>query len=285
MTTNVVTYLVYEDLFKYVEKGGLTLPVSCLDDESTIDELIDELIKDMDPVEAISYSSFLNMIVQTCDPEESARLGARELAEVGFKKDIRDNKVFFHRDCLLHMMSRIIMSGQGGTMRITGGSDRHGTRKYYKALLLINSKINRTGENDRHTLLKDYFVRDYPPYYSPKTTGSIIKNRLKRYWYIYGQMLPRMDAYKAEIINKGINALENDSGLILEEHYLVLAGILGWFLILPVKRQEKQNEDISALGFDYKNINSFYIRKKNFPDTNRLICLIEYLTRDIKYIQ
>jgi hypothetical protein len=112
------------------------------------------------------------MVVQTCEPDESARLGRRELAEIGFGEKIEDNKVFFHRDCLLHMMSRIIMDGKDGTMQITGGSNRRGTRKYYKSLLLMNSKINRIAGNARRTLLKDHFIRDYPLSYAPQATST-----------------------------------------------------------------------------------------------------------------
>ncbi|MCG2778887.1 MAG: hypothetical protein L6406_24690 [Desulfobacterales bacterium] len=170
-------------------------------------------------------------------------------------------------------------------MRITGGSDRRGTAKYYKALLLINSKINTNTEDKRHTLLKDYFIRDYPPTYSPTTTSTIFKNRLQRYWYIYNHILPKMEKRKAELIKKGIDVLKKDSGLTLREHYLVLAGILGWFLILPVEKQKSQNEEISILGFDYRNIGSFYIRKNNFPDADRFICLIKSLAQDKNCIQ
>ena len=282
---DLMTHLVHEDIFNQIERSGLILPLSCLGDKRVIDEVIDELISGLNPIEAISYSSFLNMIVQSCEPKESARLGRSEIAAVGFKNEIRDNKVFFHRDCLLHMMSRIIMGGKDGTMRITGGSDRRGTAKYYKALLLMNSKINSTVENERHILLKNYFLRDYPPPYSPTTTSIIFKNRLQRYWYIYSQLLPKMETHKAKLIKKGIDVLEKDSGLTLREHYSVLAGMLGWFLIFPVERRKRQNQETSILGFDYRNIDSFYIRKNNFGETDQLIRLIAFLARDKNCMQ
>jgi hypothetical protein len=94
------------------------------------------------------------------------------------------------------MMSRIIMDVKDGTMQITGGSDRRGTRKYYKSLLLMNSKINRITGNARQTLLKDHFIRDYPLSYAPQATSTIFKNRLQRYWYIYSRIsLQRHIAY------------------------------------------------------------------------------------------
>lgn len=282
---NIMTYLVYEDFFNQLEKSGLTLPLSCFEDNKFIDEVLQEFISPIDPIEAISYSSFLNMVVQTCEPEESARLGRKELAEIGFGKNIGDNKVFFHRDCLLHMMSRIIMDGKDGTMQITGGSDRRGTRKYYKSLLLINSKINRITGNARQTLLKDHFIRDYPLSYAPQATSTIFKNRLQRYWHIYSRILPGMNVPEGEFISKGIHALEKDSGLTLRDHYLVLAGVLGWFLISPIEKRKRKKEETSILGFDYRNLGSFYINRNNFPNTDRLIRLIKFIAQDINCLQ
>jgi hypothetical protein len=279
------THLVFEEIFDQIEKCGLILPLSYLGDEKAVDDLIDELLNDLDPVEAISYSSFLNMVVQTCESEESEQLGRKEVAGVGFKKDVGSDKVFFHRDGLLHMMARIIMGCKDGKIRITGGSDRRGTIKYYKALLLINSKLNATRENYRNTLLKNYIIRDYPPTYSFNTTNIIYKNRLQRYWYIYNQILPQMELHAGEILSKGINVLEKKSGLTLREHYSVLADVLNWFLILPLKKMEKQNIENAVLGFDYRNIDSFYIRKKNFPDPNRFIQLITLLAQDKNDLQ
>ena len=70
---DLMTHLVYEDIFNQIEKSGLTLPLSCLGDKRVINEVIDGLISGLDPIEAISYSSFLNMIVQTCESKESVR--------------------------------------------------------------------------------------------------------------------------------------------------------------------------------------------------------------------
>ena len=282
---DTMTYTVYEDLFNQIEKSGLTLPVSCLEDEKIIDEMLQQLVNPIDPIEAISYSSFLNMVVQTCEPEESARLGQRELVEVGFSKNMSDGKVFFHRDCLLHLIARIIMGGKNGTMQITGGSDRRGTRKYYKSLLLINSKINHTTGNTRQTLLKDYFIRDYPLSYAPHITSTIFKNRLQRYWYIYSQMLPNIGKAERDSISTCIHILEEDSGLTLRKHYSVLAGVLSWFLLLPVEKRKKKNENISNLGFDHRNPTSFYIDCNKFPDTNNLIRLIQFVAQDMDCLQ
>ena len=282
---NILTYSIYEDFHNQVEKSGLTLPLSCLDDEKIVNEVLQELTSSIDPIEAISFSSFLNMVVQTCEPGESAQLGRRELAEIGFGKNIGNNKVFFHRDCLLHMMSRIIIDGKNGTMQITGGSDRRGTKKYYKSLLIINSKINRIGANARQTLLKDHFIRDYPLSYAPQATSIIFKNRLQRYWYIYSRILPGMGGSERKLISIGINALEKNSGLTLQDHYLVLSIVLSWFLISPVEKRKRKNEEAAILGFDYRNLGSFYINKNNFPNTDRLIRLIKFLAKDINCLQ
>jgi hypothetical protein len=280
---NTMTHLVYEDLFGQIEKSGLTLPVSCLEDEEIIDEVLQEIITPIDPIEAICYSSFLNMIVQTIDPDESACLGQREIVKVGLSNKVGDSKVFFHRDCLLYMIARIITDSHNGTVQITGGTDRRGTKKYYKALLLINSKINHITGNTRQTLLKDYFIRDYPLSYAPHVTSTIFRNRLQRYWHIYGQILPSMDKTEGELISKTISALEEDSGLTLRKHYSVIAGVLSWFLLLPVEK--KKNEHISNLGFDHRNPASFYIARNKFPDTDNLIRLIQFVAQDIYCLQ
>ena len=282
---NILTYSIYEDFHNQVKKSGLTLPLSCLDDDKIVNEVLQELTSSIDPIEAISFSSFLNMVVQTCEPEESARLGRRELSEIGFGKNIGYNKVFFHRDCLLHMMSRIIIDAKNGAMQITGGTDRRGTKKYYNSLLLINSKIGHIGANARQTLLKNYFIRDYPLSYVPQTTSIIFKNRLQRYWYIYSRILPNMGSSEKQLISIGINALEKNSGLTLQDHYLVLSGVLSWFLILPVEKRKRKNEEATIFGFDYRNLGSFYINKNNFPNTDRFIRLIKFLAKDINYLK
>jgi len=280
-----MTHLVYEDLFSQIEKSGLTLPVSCLKDKKIIDEVLHELITPIDPIEAICYSSFLNMIVQTVDPDESICLGQREIVKVGFVNKAGDNKVLFHRDCLLYMISRIITDGKNGSLQIPGDTDRRGTKKYYKALLLINSKINHITRNTRQTLLKDYFIRDYPLSYAPHATSTIFKNRLQRYWHIYGQILPSMGNSEGECISKAIYALEIDSGLTLRQHYSVLAGVLSWFLLLPVEKRKNNNKKISKLGFDHRNPASFYIARNKFPDTDGLIRLIQFFAQDIHCLQ
>jgi hypothetical protein len=284
----MMTHLIYEDLFNNVEWAGLALPLSCLDDDRFIDEVIDEVVTGLESVETISYSSFLNMIVQTCEPDESARSGRTEIEAVGFLKGVANNKVFFHRDCLLYMMSRIIADGENvntHTIRITGGSDRRGAMKYYKALLLINSKINKAGGDARHTFLKNYLIRDYPSSYSPETTRTIYSMRLQRYWRIYDQVLSGIGADKRDRICEALRIFEDDTGLSLREHYFVVTGILGWFLMIPVERRKRQDEQFSTLGFDYHNIGSFYVRRENFGDKDRFIHFIEHLAADKAGVQ
>ena len=93
-----------------------------------------------------------------------------------------------------------------------------------------------------------------------------------------------MNGHETEVISKGIHVLEKDSGLTLREHYSVLASVLSWFLILPDKKRNKDSDKI-PLGFNCRNINSFYIRKNNFSDTDRFIRLITYLAQDINCMQ
>ena len=93
-----------------------------------------------------------------------------------------------------------------------------------------------------------------------------------------------MEQQTAKTISKGINILEKDSGLTLQEHYSVLAFVLGWFLILPVKKRKRGNEKI-FLGFDCRNIDSFYIRKNNFEESDQILRLIRNIAEDKNYLQ
>jgi hypothetical protein len=93
-----------------------------------------------------------------------------------------------------------------------------------------------------------------------------------------------MNGPEGKLISKAIHALEKDSGLTLQDHYLVLAGVLGWFLISPVEKRKKGN-NIAVRGFDYRNPGSFYIDRNNFPDTAPLIRLIKFIAQDINCLQ
>jgi len=277
-----MTHLVYEDVFRSIDKRGLTLPSSCLDNERIIDELVDEFVGVLDTVEVVSYSSFLNMIVQTYEPDESASLGREELAAVGISRTTPGNKVFFHRDSLLHMITRAIARSEAGNVRtipITGGHDRRGAMRYYKALLLISSKLNRASRGGRQVLLK-YFIRDYPFSYLPETTHTIYTERLQRYWHIYGYLLKEMGAGKMVTISKALKELERDSGLSLREHFSILTGLMNWFLTVPVLNRETDQDTIQG-GFDCRNIRSFYIRNENFGDESSLIQLIGKMAADL----
>lgn len=164
-TTQIIPYLNYENLFSsFKTKGGIIL----LDINEHVDSLIGDIIRDFDAIEAVSYSSFLNMVVQTCDAGKSLELGMREIRAAQLNNKSNIEGILFHRDNLLYLISQIIQKSNNGTRRITGVENRQNSGDYYKSLLLINSKLNKMDGDEIHVLLKDYLIREYPYYLIPK---------------------------------------------------------------------------------------------------------------------
>ncbi|MDO9579099.1 MAG: hypothetical protein Q7J06_00810 [Bacteroidales bacterium] len=77
--TKIMTFLIYEDLFSYIEKGSLLIPNSYLKNDKNIDNLMSSIIENFDSIEGISYSSFLNAIAQTHKAEETQEIGWNEV--------------------------------------------------------------------------------------------------------------------------------------------------------------------------------------------------------------
>ena len=102
--TKILTFLTYEKVFNEIEKNGLLLPISYLNDSDNIDVLVNSTIRDFETMEAISYSSFLNAIVQTCDAEESFNLSKKEIRQ-SHLADVWQDGILFHRDNLRNRTS------------------------------------------------------------------------------------------------------------------------------------------------------------------------------------
>ncbi len=88
-----------------------------------------------------------------------------------------------------------------GTGQITGGRQLVYAQRYYKSLMLVNSKLTITGDKTK-ALLRDYLIRDFPYYYVPETSFTIYARRLKRYWHIYGEILRDLDAEQRKHIEE-----------------------------------------------------------------------------------
>lgn len=277
--TKLLTYLGYEGLFGEIEKAGIALPLTYLKDPDNIDAVIREYVETLNPVETIQFSSFLNMVCQTSESEEVVELVRRELGATKLSREVPES-LLFHRDNLLHLISILLDSKAEGTGQITGGGPLVYPQRYYKSLMLVNSRITVTGDKTK-ALLRDCLIRDFPYYYVPETSFTIYARRLKRYWHIYVEILRDLDAERRKHIERGLTQLENESGVSLDQYFRVIWQVLQWYLQMPILRRQKgQGKELKG-GFDYNNINSFYIHREAFKNDSPFIKVAEHLASDI----
>ena len=282
-STKMITHLRYEDVFNNIEKGSLILPLSYLDDERNIDTLISDIIQNFDPIEAISFSSFLNMICQTAGADELLSLSKKELRLAGLAKNPPDNKLLFHRNNLLYFVSQIIEQNVNGDIHITGEGNSRNSKKYYKTLLLINSKINKNADSDKNDTLMKMLIREYPYYYDPQLIDEIYSKRICRYKYIYNKLLNSLLKKDEKRICEGIEAIEQKMGISLKDYFYVLEELFSWFVSMPVAKRTAQDQKVknSPLGFNYNNLNSFYIDKAKFSNDEKFLKLLEGLSKNL----
>jgi len=272
--TEIKTFLTYKHLFSHIEKGGLLIPTSYLKDANNVNSLIDDLIKEFDNSEGVSYSSFLNAITQTYNATETEKFGLNEITRAGLVKNKPNSGIVFHRDNLLYIIIKLIKK-KSGDSNITGTGNNNNARDYYKALLLASELIPNS------SLEKDIFIKDYPYYYIPETTGHIYEIRLQRYWYIYNELFKKTKQKKNHI-QSGIQAIEKKSGISLKDYFRVVSLIYFWFLKIPDLKKVNSNKDLKKMGFDCKSRDTFYIRKNNFGNDHELLKLVNHLAIDLK---
>ena len=248
--TTSIKHLTYEKLFGDIQKGNLIIPISCLNEIETIDYLISDIIKNFDSAEAVSYSSFLNAIIQTLDIDESLKLGLEEIKNIKLTNKSFNVGVLFFRDNLLYFISQIIIKDGSGNLSVTGPENAHNSRDYYKSLLLISSKLNRSLINEKETVLKDCIIREYPYYYFPETSLNIYTRRIQRYSYTYNHILKNLDAQSKSNICNGIKILEEKTQISLDDYILILKKILNWFDI-PLSKEHSNRKELESLGFNY----------------------------------
>ncbi len=118
--TKIMTFISYENLFSHIEKGGLLIPSTFLKNDKNIDGLVNYLIENFDSVEGISYSSFLNAIVQSHKAEETQKIGWGELKHCKLVNNDNNAGTVFHRDNLLYMIAQMIKKEKLGNVKITG---------------------------------------------------------------------------------------------------------------------------------------------------------------------
>ena len=283
--TYSITHLTYEKLFGDIQKGNLIIPISYLNEIKNIDDLISDIIKNFDSVEAIRYSSFLNAVTQTHNINENIALQSEEIKNIELTNTSYDKGILFHRDSLLYFISQVIVKDKNGTLDITGPGNASNSRDYYKSLLLINSKLNRSVINEKQTVLKDYFIREYPYYYDPEILYNTYSTRIQRYWYIYNHLLPDLDKQSKNNLCDIIKILEEKTQISLKDYFDVLEKVLEWFLGIPYARRYSNNKEFEALGFQYRALNTFYINKDNFKEDESFIKIIDHLSIDIKQMK
>ncbi len=101
----VITYWNYEELFGEITYHKIYLPMSCLKEEDYIDLLINDLIKDFEPINVICYSSFLNMVCQTQGTDYIVNQSRIELGHLGINSKVKKDGILFHRSNLLYLIS------------------------------------------------------------------------------------------------------------------------------------------------------------------------------------
>jgi hypothetical protein len=287
MASRVVTHLTYTELFPTYERNGLILPSSSLNSVDAIKGQIESLLKQINPVEVVQFSSFLNMISQTYGTDMTMTRGVSLLKETrlvpgnaGFA-----NRILFHRENLLGLIAFTIEKDLQGTNPLTGPGHRASQQGYVNAMLLYNDLLLKAlGDGSlkpEEQIMKDYFIREWPHYYEQDVARQINYHRILRYRYCYGTLAASLEEEKGKLIRSLISKFEEEVGVSLEEYMRAITRLFGWFLDWPTLRESGRLSSEYKYGFDFKNINTFYIHASAFPDSPDFLKTIDHLSRDI----
>jgi hypothetical protein len=287
--TELITYLRFKEIFAFFERNRLTLPSSYLDSIEKIDEQVEYFLKNLNPIELIQFSSFLNMICQSYGFDMAIRggLGFLQEAQITIQNDI-SRRILFHRESLLCLISFLLEKNISGNGQLTGQGHLINKQKYAKSLLLNNDKLNMqtaaTGISNHEMILKDYFIREWPHYYLPNTAMEIYGHRIVRYRYCYNKLLSKLKR-KSErlLIQDAIQIFETEVGVSLKDYFHVIDCLFSWFLEWPCNREKffQETSQDQVFGFDFKNIHSFYIDSKSFAKDQSFVKAIESMSKDI----
>jgi hypothetical protein len=84
------------------------------------------------------------------------------------------------------------------------------------------------------------------------------------------------------MIEKGIKAFEDKSGVSLKDYMAVVNGLFAWYFEIPFQNiKNPPSSDKPKLGFDFKNISSFYIDAKLFEKDPSFNKTIEILSKNL----
>lgn len=285
--TRIVTYLTYSELFDSFERSGVIIPVDTLKTAEDFEAQIEYLLQEMNPIELIQFSSFLNMICQTRDTDSTMVRGITLLDESGVIAKGRgfSNKIVFHRENLLNLIGQILSKKLQGNQQLTGPQHGANHKKYSEAILLNNDMVNVgiDATSAKGIFLRDHFIREWPHYYLPEIARLIYGHRIVRYRYCYETLLSTLEATDKSEIEAGISAFEQKSGVSLSAYMKVLNGLYAWFFEVPLQNQKNPPATgRPKLGFDFQNISSFYIQASLFQQDPSFITTIDLLSKDIE---
>lgn len=290
--TTIATYLTYTELFRAFERSGIILPSSFLETTDEIEAQIGYLLQEINPVELVQFSSFLNMICQSSGSDISMTQGIGLLKEARLIPQYASlvNRFLFHRENLLNLIGQIVSRDIKGTNRLTGAGHLTSQQQYVRAILLINDLINSQTNNSAgssmEALLKDHLIREWPHYYNPDVSKTVYGHRIVRYRYCYETLLPTLKESNRQMMQNAISAFEKKVGVSLQDYIHVISSLFGWFLDLPIRQQKNLPAPGEArFGFDFQNINSFYIDSEKFKDDPSFIKSIDILSKDITAFQ
>lgn len=290
--TKIITHLTYSSLFNTFEKGGIFLMTSTLRNVEDFKSQIEYLLGQLNPIELIQFSSFLNMIVQTRTTEKTLVRGVSFLEETKLvpKGTGFVNKIVFHRENLLNLIGQILESNIKGDQQLTGEGYLENQQKYCKAILLNNDLL--LVETDKYkteaelTVYRDYFIREWPHYYLPDIARHIYKHRIIRYQYCFENLLSVLEVTDRNLMEAGIQSFEQKSGVSLSEYMKVLTGLYAWFFEIPIQNEQNATTDTQPkLGFDFQNVSSFYIDSRLFSGDPSFIKTIETISKDIEALK
>ncbi len=276
--TEIITHLTYTQLFKTFERNGIILPSSFFKTTEEIEAQIEYLLQDTNPIEIIRFSSFLNMICQSCGSDKNLTRGITLLKEVRLVPPYVSfvNKILFHRENLLNLIGLVISRDMKGANQLTGTGHLAAQRQYVRAILLNNNLFNTETTNSaassEEVLLKNYFIREWPHYYAPDISKTVYGHRIVRYRYCYETLLPTLKETNRQMMQDAISAFEEKVGVSLRDYMHMVSSLFGWFLDLPLRNEENppaSNEP--RLGFDFQHINTFYIDSKKFEGVRRFV--------------
>ena len=287
--TEIITYLRFKEIFAFFERNGLTIPSTSLDSIESIDEQVEYFLENMNPIELIQFSSFLNMICQSYgfNMAITRGLGFLQEAQIAIHNDF-SRKILFHRESLLNLIGFLLEKNISGNEQLTGQGLIINKQKYAKSLLLNNDKLNMetaaTGMATHEIILKDYFIREWPHYYLPTTAMSIYGHRIVRYRYCYTKLLGKLKKEAERLpMQNAIKTFETEVGVPLKNYFHVIDKLFSWFLEWPCNREalSQQTSQVQIYGFDIENIHSYYINSKVFAKDQSFVNTIEMLSKDI----